>query len=482
MPEKDLYEILEISPLATLEAIKQAHRALARRYHPDSGGEEASATRFQEVQTAYEQLSDPLQRRAYDRQRAERLSSCSLSFSWEILTSRQEMPAIMEEQVLYLLVNIKPTQEAEGQRLPINLALVIDRSTSMQGRRLDYVKAAAHQIVDELKDFDSLSVVTFGDRAEIVVPSQKLSDPHRVQARISAIWAEGGTEIYQGISKGLEQIRRYHDKETTSHLLLLTDGQTYGDDEDCIEASQQAGDQHIVISTLGIGENWNDTLLETMARRAGGNCYYISHPRQLRHVLEQYIRGLYGIVARETELTLRTAEGVTLTDAFRCFPSIDRILHEEGVLDLGLLRSDGRIQVLMEIAVGSRPAGQHRLFQVELSGISPTSNKRERLISDFEVDFTENLEMDPVPTAIINVMNRINLYRMQERAWTALNSGQRVEASQRLEAVATRLLDLGETDLAHVALLEASRVIHRGRASTKGEKTIKFGTRYLGMR
>ena len=122
------------------------------------------------------------------------------------------------------------------------------------------------------------------------------------------------------------------------------------------------------------------------------------------------------------------------------------------------------------------------MLQIELGGISPASNKRERLLSDFEVNFSVNSEMAPVPTPIINAMNRINLYRMQERAWKALNDGERVEAGQRLEAIATRLLDLGETDLAHVALLEASRVTHQGRASTKGEKTIKFGTRYLGMR
>ncbi|MBN1180284.1 MAG: VWA domain-containing protein [Anaerolineae bacterium] len=480
--DKDLYDILDISPIATEADIKRAYRALARRYHPDSGGETASAQHFQEVQAAYDLLSDPAQRRAYDRQRQERLTTQGAAFSWEVLSSQHQMRAIPEEQALYLLINIKPAENADGQRLPINLALVIDRSTSMQGKRLDYVKAAAHQIVDELQDFDSLSVVTFSDRADVVVTSQKLTNRPRIQARISGIWAAGGTEIFQGLSNGLEQIRRFHSPNTMSHLLLLTDGQTYGDEDKCISASQQAGTEHITISTLGIGEDWNHTLMEEIARQAGGSCFYIAHPKQLRHILEQYVQGLYGVVARDFQLTIRLPEGVHLADTFRCFPSIDRMLFESGEINLSQLRSDSRIQIMMELTVASQPEGQHRLAQLELSGVLPATGKRERLIYDHEAEFVARPEPASVPTPIINAMNRVNLFRMQEQAWEALESGAHSEASQRLEAVATRLLDMGERDLANVALLEASRASQGMRTSTKAQKTIRFGTRYLGTK
>jgi hypothetical protein len=77
-------------------------------------------------------------------------------------------------------------------------------------------------------------------------------------------------------------------------------------------------------------------------------------------------------------------------------------------------------------------------------------------------------------------MNRINLFRMQESAWEALEAGQGAHARQQLEAVATRLLDLGEEELAQIALLEAGRLTQGGQASKKGQKTIRFGTRRLG--
>lgn len=479
-PEKDLYDVLDVSPVATQEEIKSAYRKLARRYHPDSGDETASVERFQELQAAYEIVGDPIRRKAYDRQRAERYARAQSAFTWELVSSRDELPIITEEQMLYLLLDILPADGASGQRLPINLVLVIDRSTSMKGHRLDYVKAAAHRIVDELGEDDTLGIVTFSDRAEVAVPSQKVVSPARIHSHITAIWPSGGTEILQGLQAGLKQIRRYHSRNTLSHLLLLTDGQTYGDEEECIIESRGAALERISISTLGIGEDWNDSLLEEMARLARGNCFYISHPRQLRQIMHDYVRTLRGVVARDLELTMRLTQDAQVVGAYRCFPSIDRLAWEGGTIPLGLIQSGSRLQVLLEFATGSNLMGERRLAQLELSGIVPATEQRERLVYDYEVLFTQHPEETPVPPAIVNVMNKLNLFRMQEQAWSALEKGQSDEASRRLEAVATRLLDLGENELAQVALLEAGRINEGRQVSGKGQKTIKFGTRKLG--
>lgn len=159
--EKDLYAILGISPLATQEEIRHAYRKLVRRFHPDSGSEEASVERFQEVQEAYRVLGDLARRQAYDRRRAERGKDLTVALAWDILVSRQQLQALPDEQMLYLLVDLKPSGKTAFKRIPLNLCLVIDQSTSMDGDRLDHVKAAAHQIVDELAKEDVVGVVAF---------------------------------------------------------------------------------------------------------------------------------------------------------------------------------------------------------------------------------------------------------------------------------------------------------------------------------
>jgi Ca-activated chloride channel family protein len=238
--------------------------------------------------------------------------------------------------------------------------------------------------------------------------------------------------------------------------------------------------EHITISTLGLGEDWNDELLEEMAQLAGGTCSYVAHPRQLRHVLNDYVHSLRGVVARDLTLTVRLHEQARLADAFRCTSSVDRLAFDQGEIKLGVLQGGSRIRVLLEFVVPAGKQGECRLAQLELRGRGPRLDRWDRLLFDYEVAFVTDPEPASVPAGIVNAMNRINLFRMQESAWEALEAGQGADAREQLEAVATRLLDLGEKELAQIALLEAGRVTQDGRASKKGQKTIKFGTRRLG--
>lgn len=481
-PEKNLYAILGVSPDAAQREIKRAYRMLARRFHPDSGTEVASAERFQEVKEAYQVLGDPLRRRAYDRQRAERGLGARAALAWDILTSQEILPILSEEQMCYVLVDIRPAGGARAQRLPLNLCLVVDRSTSMQGDRLDYVKAAAHQIIDDLQDQDTLGIVSFSDRAEILMPSRRVEDRARAHARVSSIWAGGGTEILHGLKAGLEQLRRFHRDDVVSHLILLTDGRTYGDEDECIAEARRAGLERIGISALGIGEDWNDAFLDDMAHQAGGACLYISYPQQVRDILREQVRGLGTLFARNLRLILRFSDNVRLEAAFRTSPYIERFVPSEEALNLGMLQGGTPVRVLVEMVVGGMSPGQHRLLQMELTADVPALKRQERLVFDLEMDFVAEPSEEPVPAAIINALSRLSIFRLQEQAWAALENGKREEARRRLETVATRLLDMGEKELAHMALLEAGRVAQGGQVSGKGHKTIKYGTRGLGLK
>jgi len=479
--EENLYAVLGVPPDATEEEVKRAYRALARRYHPDSGSASASTARFREIDAAYRVLGDPDRRRAYDQQRRERGMDGRAVLDWNIVTSQQVISSLPEEQMFYTLVEIHPAGETAMKRLPLNLCLVIDRSTSMQGDRLEYVKAAAHQIVDDLVDEDRLAVISFSDRAEIVMPSQQVDDRPRIHARISSIWAGGGTEILQGLKAGLQQVRNLRRDDQVNHLILLTDGRTYGDEEECIAEARRAGLERIGISALGIGEDWNDAFIDRLVRQGKGSSSYISSPQYVRSVLRDQVRGLGALVAQDLRVTLRFNDQVWMESAFRTAPFMDRLSPVEGALELGSLQLGNPVRLLLELVVGRRSPGRHRLLQLELSAQIPAQDRRERLTFDVEREFVDEPLEEPVPTAIINVLGRLSIFRIQEQAWRALESGEHQEAQRRLETVATRLLDIGEKELAHMALLEAGRVAQGGRVSEKGHKSIKYGTRSLGL-
>jgi len=480
---KDYYAVLGISPSATDEEIKRAYRALARRYHPDSRTEGAPTMLFHEIQVAYSVLKDPISRRAYDRQRADMGLSEDAALSWEILLSRDQLYAKHDEQVIYFLMDIQPGSIARGRRLPLNLCLVVDCSTSMQGVRLEHVKQAAHQIIDELYDDDALSMVVFSDRARVVLPSQLGINRVQAKAKVSGVQASGGTEILQGVRVGLEELEKYHSDQRTSHLILLTDGQTYGDDEECIAEARRAGARRIGITAMGIGDGWNDALLDEMAVQSGGVSAYIASSGQVRALLRQRVRGLGSVFAQGLALKLRCAEGVWVESIFRISPYLERLVLIDGTISLGVLQTDVPLIVVLEMGVDTKPVGEHRLLQFELTSDIPALGRRgDKLRRDILCTFTpDEPPSQPVPTPILRALSKAALFWMQEQAWNALGSGDVKIATRKLEMVATRLFDLGETQLARAAMLEAGRISKGVTPTPRGRKELKYGTRSLNI-
>ena len=478
---QDYYAILGVPQSATDEEIKRTYREMARRYHPDSRTEQAPTTLFHGIQTAYAVLIDPARRRAYDRRRAEAGLSEEAAFSWEIHPSQSQFCSLHEEQVLYLVVEIWPTATVRGKRLPLNLCLVVDRSTSMQGARLEHVKQAAHQIIDELHDDDALAVVTFNDRAEVVLPSMTSIKRIQAKARVASIIASGGTEILQGIQIGMAEIEKHLGKPVTSHMILLTDGQTYGDEEDCLVEARLAGARRIGITAMGIGEDWNDTLLDEIATQSGGVSAYIASPGQVRTLLHQRVRGLGSVFAHGLTLESRCADGVQVETVYRTSPHLERLPLADNAVNLGALQADAPLTIAVEVGIAQKPPGEHRILQLELTGDIPSlGRQRERLLRDIRCTFTPT-EPPPeqVSPSVLSVLSKVTIYRMQEQAWATLDSGDIRTATRQLERVATRLFSLGETQLARAAMLEAGRLSQGGTATAKGRKEIKYGTRSL---
>jgi Ca-activated chloride channel family protein len=479
--EKDYYAILGVPQSATAEEIKRAYHAVARRFHPDSQPGNAANSKFRDIRVAYAVLSNPHRRQAYDERLADLGLDKDSALSWTVLQSKSQLSSLYEEQVVYLLIDIRPAAAGQGRRMPLNLCLVIDRSTSMQGARLDYVKEAAHQIIDGLHDDDALAVVTFSDWAEVVLPSQLGVNRAYAKAKISTMAASGGTEILQGIQAGLAEVEKHHGNQVTSHLILLTDGQTYGDEEDCVSEARLAGARRIGITAMGIGEDWNDTLLDEVAAQSGGTSAYIASPGQVRSLLQQRVRGLGSVFAQGLTLEIRGVEGVGTESIYRTSPDVERLTLTDGVVALGTLQADSPLTIALQIAVAQRPPGKHRLLELELTGDIPSLGRQgDKLQYSIDCAFAPiEPSSEPVPPAILSALSKATIYRMQERAWDALDSGDVKVATRQLEMIATRLFDLGETQLARAAMLEAGRIAQSGTPTAKGRKELKYGTRSL---
>ncbi|MGC9520609.1 MAG: DnaJ domain-containing protein [Anaerolineae bacterium] len=477
-PTRDYYEVLGVAVDAESDEIRQAYRKLAMELHPDTG--HGDRRRFQQVAEAYQILSDPVWRKAYERQRLSRgLGTGPLSI--ELLQSRQALPLMDAVQVLYVVADIRPNEGLRGTRKRLNLALVIDRSTSMQGARMENVKRAAVDLLGSLNPDDRLALVTFSDRAEVVMAGPLSDGAHRFRSAIASIVAEGGTEIYQGLQVGIEQTLPYVAPDVVSHVILLTDGRTYGDEDQALEAATRADERGVGVSAFGIGGDWNDFFLDALARQGGGTSQYIDSVSKVQREMRAQIRGLSNIALRRGRVRLTTSPQASLAGAYRVAPFMAILpVGEANSFSLGDL--SGRETSVLALEFHIEPmskASTARIARLVVEGEAVASGRRVEMWRDIKASFAESPEDQGIPPRLLSIMSRLSIFQLQERAWTALQGGDAHQATHYLESTAARLFDLGYRELGQAAMLEAARITHGHRPTSVGRKQLRYGTRTL---
>ncbi len=480
---RNLYAILGIPPEVAQEDIREAYRIMARRFHPDANPNEGADLQFRDIAMAYEILGDPGQRIQYDLIRREFRDEPSY-FSLRVTPSKRVLTAFDEPQVVYLLVEVVPMHQGKKQNRVdnrMNLTLVLDRSTSMRGPRLDKVKIAAQQIIDQLSPDDILSVVTFSDRADVVIPAQPVRDKISMRAQVSMMRADGGTEIFQGLSAGIEQVRRHAGPRRVNHVILLTDGRTYGDEMQCLSLAEKAGKEGISISGMGIGEEWNDNFLDEVAKQTGGTSAYINSPAAVISFLNDRVRSLGDSFVERMQLSIAPDADVILESAFKLTPNPQPIESTPQPIPIGGLEFNRSASVLIQLQMPpSKRNGFRTMCRLDVTGdVLATNRQGFKVLSDISVEIAEDPEPEDPPLVILDALGKLSLYKMQQKAESALQAGKVEEATRRLENLATRLLAAGQGDLAQMAMVEARRVYNTSMLSEQGRKTLKFGTRML---
>jgi Ca-activated chloride channel family protein len=482
----DPYAILGIPQSANTDDVKAAYRRLARRLHPDSNAKNpGAALQFRDITAAYETLSDATRRRVYDDQSRVQREKNEMYFTLRVTPSKRKIAVLGEPQVIYLLAEIFPDPRAaesnEKRDVRLNLTLVLDQSNSMSGTRLEKVKVAAHQIVDNLSPNDILSVVTFNDRSSVIIPATPVRDKPALKARISMMGAGGGTEIYHGLSSGMEQNRQFLGPKLVNHIVLLTDGRTFGDEEQCLALADQAAKLGIGISAMGLGNEWNDEFLDKLASKTGSTSEYIHSAGAVVRFLNDHVRGLSNGFAERLKLSVAPDSDIQMELAFRILPSPQPMDHTGGEIPLGSLQQDRATALLLQLQLPSNMEVGYRSIARLVAYGDILQNKQQKMqsVSDLLLEVAEQPEAEEPPHAILDALSKLTLYRLQERAQEALESGNVTEATRRLENLATRLLAMGQQELATQALAEAQRVANTSGFSDKGRMTIKYQTRHL---
>lgn len=476
----DFYTLLGIPYNATAEEIRRAYFTLAHQLHPDVNPDPAVYEDFLAVQEAYEVLSTPNRKQDYDAALPAELRM-GPKISVNVRYSRAALPLLSEPQLTYALVDLVCTSSPKADhQTPCHICLVIDRSTSMQGVRMDMVKASFTHLVRRLRPSDVVSVVTFSDRAEVLLPPERVGKIHKADTKLNLLSTSGGTEILQGLLLGLEQIRSGEDA-LARHILLLTDGHTYGDEEGCLNAAREAADEGIIITPVGIGNEWNDQLMDQVATICGSSSVFVRDPQDLARLIWQRLSDVGTVYARGLKFEFESDPGVALRCSYRISPNTGP-LQSSSPMALGDIHHRKSIRFLIEFLIPPLSKDVRRItlakgqIWMDLPGHRLS---RTRIPLDLHQPVFEHVPTDPPPAVIVEAMGRLTLHRMQERAGQALREGRFEQATQRLQYLATHLLAQGDQDLARAVLAEAENIQQTSQVSGEGQKRIKFGTRAL---
>jgi Ca-activated chloride channel family protein len=274
---------------------------------------------------------------------------------------------------------------SSGARAPLNLCLVIDRSGSMEGSPLEYVKQACGFVVDMLGPNDILSIVTFEETVDVLMPPQRVTSKQPIKDGIQRLMPGNTTNLYDGLALGAQQVLSIQEGGRATRLVVLTDGDPTAGIKDFSALVAHAGEiknRGITSTFLGFGPDYNEELLASMAKRAGGNYYYIPRPEMIPEVFRTELDKLMTTVARNLQLTVKPARWVTLR-------SPQSSSGQEVVIPLADLERGSTLTQVFDFDFQNHPLGWYRVAHGRLSYEDLGESGGVKSIDlDFVIEFT----------------------------------------------------------------------------------------------
>jgi Ca-activated chloride channel family protein len=410
---------------------------------------------------------------------------------------RAAYQAMPTPQQAFILLEAMPTCTSQvagtpvaAQHQAVNFCLVLDRSGSMAGEKLNQLKAAARLVVDRLGAQDYLSMVIFDERAEVILPSCPVQNAAAIHQRVNLIEERGGTHMSSGMQAGLHELQRGMAADRVSRMLLLTDGQTWEDQPACEGLADQARLAGIPIYVMGLGvgaeNNWDPRFLENLAQHSGGEWVVIDTPDKVSTAFAHILSAMQDAAVTNASLTIRFVEGVEPRAIWRVVPLISRLGHSAlSKFDLQLFLGDIQQQVgqslLLDVLLPERNPGAFRLLQADISYDVPSSGQTaQRLSLDIVVPYTSDpLQAQKTHPGVMNLAERVVAHKLQTQALDEAAAGQLQKATVRLRAAATRLLDLGETELAQQSMQQAEKMEQSGMLDPAAAQQLRYATKRL---
>jgi Ca-activated chloride channel family protein len=201
----------------------------------------------------------------------------------------------------------------KSRRTPLNLAVVLDKSGSMTGAKLEKTKQAAMQLVDRLTPNDIFSLVIFSDHAEVLVSAQKVEDKDALKEKIQSIEAGGSTALCAGVQMGADQLQEFFSEKRINRVILLSDGLANvgpSSPRQLRQLGSNLSEKGISVTTIGVGDDYNEDVMAGIAEASDANYYYVQDTEKLPEIFSKELGEMISVAARDVKIEIICPDGV----------------------------------------------------------------------------------------------------------------------------------------------------------------------------
>lgn len=236
------------------------------------------------------------------------------------VTGKLNYPVVSERGgPVFLHIAVSTRMSERTKRKPMNLSIVIDRSGSMGDRhKLEYVKEAYRKLIRQLHYGDFLSVVVYDDRVTVLRPSTMIRDDvRRLTSLLDDVEPGGSTNLGGGLREGLNQADHHASNEYINRVILLSDGLANVGITDPVELNRitKIYRRHsIAVSTMGVGLEYNENLMMSLAESGGGNYYFIEHPSSIVSIVREEMNLASSVFAQNAFIELHLGHDIRIDD------------------------------------------------------------------------------------------------------------------------------------------------------------------------
>jgi Ca-activated chloride channel family protein len=370
----------------------------------------------------------------------------------ERMTHRNSIQVLGESAATYVLLKLIPAGEGKGP--PLNLAIVLDISGSMYAEdgtgvsRLLRVQEAAKLALGQLRPEDTLAIVAFGYDSKLLLPPTSIADKAKIEEIIDKVDQlgvdSGGTAMDEGIQTALQALEPLASPAKLTQLVVLTDGETTGETT-CRKLAEQAAQKKIHLSLMGIGTDWNASLIKDLAKLSLGKWHYIdvTQAKDTERVIVEEFQSLAATGFLNVEMHVRPVKGVGVRRARQVAPEIKKFDLKEPeerhlVAELGTLVRDNPTKYILDLTVPKRPDGKYAVAQLEIS-FDPGTGKRESTTVPLEIVYT-SAGHGFINAEVAKHIDEVQVAELNENLQQAINQGKTAD----VQKVAEQIMKKGE--------------------------------------